>query len=70
MREDFPREGQRRESDRVQLDRLIKVIARGDVPIVAQLDRLARSRRDLLNILDTLAKRGAVFRPLAKRRKS
>jgi DNA invertase Pin-like site-specific DNA recombinase len=31
---------------------------------VTRLDRLARSTRDLLDILDTLAKRGASFRSL------
>ena len=33
--------------------------------IVTRLDRLARSTRDLLNILDTVAKAGAGFRSLA-----
>jgi DNA invertase Pin-like site-specific DNA recombinase len=37
----------------------------GDVLIVTRLDRLARSTRDLLNILDVLAKRGAGFKSLA-----
>jgi hypothetical protein len=32
---------------------------------VTRLDRLARSTRDLLNILDTIAKAGAGFRSLA-----
>jgi hypothetical protein len=36
-----------------------------DVLIVTRLDRLARSTRDLLNILDTVAKAGAGFRSLA-----
>jgi DNA invertase Pin-like site-specific DNA recombinase len=35
------------------------------VLIVTRLDRLARSTRDLLNILDTVAKAGAGFRSLA-----
>ena len=33
--------------------------------IVTRLDRLARSTRDLLNILDTVAKVGAGFKSLA-----
>src|SRR3984893_10651287 len=33
--------------------------------VVTRLDRLARSTRDLLNILDTVAKAGAGFRSLA-----
>jgi DNA invertase Pin-like site-specific DNA recombinase len=33
--------------------------------MVARLDRLARSTRDLLSILDTIAEVGAVFKSLA-----
>lgn len=33
--------------------------------VVTRLDRLARSTRDLLNILDDISKRGASFRSLA-----
>jgi DNA invertase Pin-like site-specific DNA recombinase/predicted nucleotidyltransferase len=51
-------------ADRVQLARLMAVIGQGDVLIVSRLDRLARSTRDLLNILDTIAQRGAAFRSL------
>src|SRR5215831_11311314 len=36
----------------------------GDVLVVTRLDRLARSTRDLLNVLDELAKRGAGFKSL------
>jgi DNA invertase Pin-like site-specific DNA recombinase len=52
-------------SDRVELGRLLKVLGNGDVLIVTRLDRLARSTRDLLNILDTIAKAGAGFKSLA-----
>jgi DNA invertase Pin-like site-specific DNA recombinase/predicted nucleotidyltransferase len=52
-------------ADRPQLLRLLDTMESGDVMMVARLDRLARSTRDLLNILDTLAKRGAAFRSLA-----
>jgi DNA invertase Pin-like site-specific DNA recombinase len=52
-------------SDRAQLMRLLKRLNEGDVLIVTRLDRLARSTRDLLNILDTVAKAGAGFRSLA-----
>jgi DNA invertase Pin-like site-specific DNA recombinase/predicted nucleotidyltransferase len=51
-------------ADRPQLLRLLAAIGSGDVLIISRLDRLARSTRDLLNILDTLASRGAVFRSL------
>jgi DNA invertase Pin-like site-specific DNA recombinase len=37
----------------------------GDVLLVTRLDRLARSTRDLLNVLDTIAKAGAGVRSIA-----
>jgi DNA invertase Pin-like site-specific DNA recombinase len=52
-------------TDRVELGKLLKRLNAGDVLIVTRLDRLARSTRDLLNILDTVAKAGAGFRSLA-----
>lgn len=52
-------------ADRRQLGRLLAAISSGDVLIVSRLDRLARSTRDLLNILGTLAERGAAFRSLS-----
>jgi DNA invertase Pin-like site-specific DNA recombinase len=52
-------------SDRRQLARAISALAAGDVLLVTRLDRLARSTRDLLNILDGVAKAGAKFRSLA-----
>jgi hypothetical protein len=39
----------------------------GDVLVVTRLDRLARSTRDLLNILDAVAKAGAGFKSLKDR---
>ena len=53
-------------ADRPQLICLLAAIGSGDVLIVARLDRLARSTRDLLDILDTLAVRGAAFRSLGE----
>jgi DNA invertase Pin-like site-specific DNA recombinase len=50
--------------DRPQLDRLIKVMAEDDVLIISRLDRLARSTRDLLNIIQQLADAGASFKSL------
>ena len=41
-------------SDRKQLTRLMAVLAKGDVLVVTRLDRLARSTRDLLNLLGTI----------------
>lgn len=52
-------------SDRVELARLLKRLGEGDVLVVTRLDRLARSTRDLLNILDTIAKAGAGFKSLS-----
>jgi DNA invertase Pin-like site-specific DNA recombinase len=51
-------------SDRKQLARLIVVLAKGDVLVVTRLDRLARSTRDLLNLLGTIAEKGAGFKSL------
>lgn len=52
-------------SDRTQLARLMKLVSSGDAVMVTRLDRLARSTRDLLNILGTLTERGAAFRSLS-----
>ena len=52
-------------TDRAELAKLLKRLEAGDVLMVTRLDRLARSTRDLLNILDTIAKAGAGFRSLA-----
>ena len=43
----------------------LRPLAPGDVLLVTRLDRLARSTRDLLNILDQISKAGAKFRSLA-----
>jgi DNA invertase Pin-like site-specific DNA recombinase len=51
-------------SDRKQLTRLMAVLAKGDVLVVSRLDRLARSTRDLLNLLGTIAEKGAGFKSL------
>jgi DNA invertase Pin-like site-specific DNA recombinase len=52
-------------TDRAQLRRVIEALAPGDVLMVARLDRLARSTRDLLNTLAAIAERKAGFRSLA-----
>ena len=51
-------------SNRAQLHRLLRTIDAGDAVLVTRLDRLARSTRDLLNVLDKIAKAGATFRSL------
>jgi DNA invertase Pin-like site-specific DNA recombinase len=50
--------------DRRELARVIKTLAEDDTLLVTRLDRLARSTRDLLNILDAVGKVGAGFRSL------
>lgn len=52
-------------SDRKELARLLKALEPGDVVLVARLDRLARSTRDLLNIIHDVAQAGAQFRSIA-----
>ncbi len=51
-------------SDRAQLRLALAQLGKGDVLTVTRLDRLARSTRDLLNTLDTIAKAGAGFQSL------
>ena len=51
--------------ERRELGRALKSMTAGDTLLVTRLDRLARSTRDLLNILDAVAKAGAGFRSLA-----
>jgi DNA invertase Pin-like site-specific DNA recombinase len=52
-------------TDRKALARAIAELGPGDCLLVTRLDRLARSTRDLLNVLDTVAKADAGFRSLA-----
>jgi resolvase-like protein len=44
--------------------RPVRRLEEGDVMVVTRLDRLARSTRDLLNVLDEISKRGAGFKSL------
>src|SRR6201981_95186 len=52
-------------TDRAALRKAIAALREGDVLVVTRLDRLARSTRDLLNILDEITKRGAGFKSIA-----
>jgi DNA invertase Pin-like site-specific DNA recombinase len=54
----------RRSRARSELHELVHALDRDDVLIVTRLDRLARSTRDLLNILDQVAKAAAGFKSL------
>jgi DNA invertase Pin-like site-specific DNA recombinase len=51
-------------TDRAELAKVIKRLELGDVLAVTRLDRLARSTRDLLNVLATISERNAGFRSL------
>jgi DNA invertase Pin-like site-specific DNA recombinase len=51
-------------SGRAELAHALRELADGDVLMVTRLDRLARSTRDLLNILAQIGERGAGFRSL------
>jgi len=51
--------------DRPQLRKAIAALGKGDVLIITRLDRLARSTRDLLNILHEVGECGAAFKSLA-----
>jgi DNA invertase Pin-like site-specific DNA recombinase len=51
-------------TERAQLRRLLAVIDAGDVVTVTRLDRLARSTRDLLNMLAAITDKKAGFRSL------
>lgn len=52
-------------ADRAQLEALIDWVRDGDIVIVTKLDRLARSMRDLIEIVDRIEKKGAGLRILA-----
>jgi DNA invertase Pin-like site-specific DNA recombinase len=51
---------------RPQLDRLLDHLRAGDVVVVTRLDRLARSIRDLLEIVERIREAGAGLRSLAE----
>ena len=51
-------------TDRAELAKVIRTLQPGDVLVVTRLDRLARSTRDLLNVLATVSEREAGFRSL------
>jgi DNA invertase Pin-like site-specific DNA recombinase len=53
-----------RSADRAELAKVMKRLQPGDVLMVTRLDRLARSTRDLLNVLDAVKQAGAGFRSL------
>jgi DNA invertase Pin-like site-specific DNA recombinase len=51
-------------ADRPQLAKLMADLGTGDVVVVTKLDRLGRSTRELLDLIDRIGKAGASFRSL------
>ena len=51
-------------ADRPQLAKLTAALKAGDVVVVTKLDRLGRSTRELLDLIDRISKAGASFRSL------
>lgn len=52
--------------ERPELDRLLDHLRPDDVVVVTKYDRLARSLRDLLDLVEAIEERGAGFRSLAE----
>jgi hypothetical protein len=50
--------------DRPELTKLMKVLAPGDVVLVTKLDRLGRSTRELLELIERIGQAGAFFKSL------
>jgi DNA invertase Pin-like site-specific DNA recombinase len=51
-------------ADRPQLAKLMAALQPGDVVVVTKLDRLGRSTRELLDLIEAISKAGAAFRSL------
>lgn len=51
---------------RPELDRMLDQLREGDIVVVTKYDRLARSLRDLLEIVEAIGQRGAGFKSLAE----
>jgi DNA invertase Pin-like site-specific DNA recombinase len=51
-------------ADRPQLGKLMAGLKPGDVVVITKLDRLGRSTRELLDLIDRISKAGASFRSL------
>jgi DNA invertase Pin-like site-specific DNA recombinase len=51
-------------TDRPQLAKLMAQIAQGDIVMVTKLDRLGRSTRELLDLIERISEAGAAFRSL------
>ena len=53
--------------DRPELNRMLEGLRAGDTVVVVELSRVSRSTKDLLEIVDTIHKKGAHFRSLNER---
>ena len=51
-------------ADRPELTKLMKVLAPGDVVLATKLDRLGRSTRELLELIERIGQAGAFFKSL------
>lgn len=54
------------QSDRPELKKAVASLKRGDVLMVTRLDRLARSTRDLLNVVHQIEQAGGHFKSIAE----
>lgn len=54
-------------TDRAQLQEMLKFVRKGDVVVTESISRIARNTRDLLNIVDDLTSRGIEFVSLKER---
>lgn len=52
--------------ERPELEKLLNRLKPGDTLVVYKVDRLARSLRDLLRVLDLVSARGAIFKSLTE----
>jgi Resolvase, N terminal domain len=62
----FSEKASGKDADRIQLKKAIAALDAGDVLMVTRIDRLARSTRDLLNIVHDVKQAGATFKSLAE----
>jgi DNA invertase Pin-like site-specific DNA recombinase len=62
----YHEEGSGRNMERLELEKCLDRLEQGDTLVVWRLDRLARSIRDLLEIMDRLDKTGVHFRSLTE----
>ena len=60
----FHEEISTRKAKRIELERALEMLRKGDVLIVWKLDRIARSLKELIQILEHVQKKGADFKSL------